>query len=154
MSNTNIPEEYLHCFNVTDEFGEVEPMELESSQVPDVAEVVGYEWHQWQPGQEEPAQTVEEQLGIKSLIRFRDFKQWKVEEYITLKEEEKVEVAVPSQQNNSKSKTAVNKVRGSYRSYSPQQIQELIDLVIMTGMSARQAGLSLGNCSANSATLR
>jgi hypothetical protein len=32
----------------------------------------------------------------------------------------------------------VGKVRGSYYSYTPQQTQELLDLVIEQGMSARQ----------------
>ena len=36
------------------------------------------------------------------------------------------------------------KSRGAYRDYSSQQIQELIDLMICCGMSARQAGLSTG----------
>ncbi|KAI9365687.1 hypothetical protein BD770DRAFT_377069 [Pilaira anomala] len=34
--------------------------------------------------------------------------------------------------------------RGTYRSYSPLQIQELLDLVIEQGMSARKAGISVG----------
>ncbi|OBZ80913.1 hypothetical protein A0J61_11038 [Choanephora cucurbitarum] len=36
------------------------------------------------------------------------------------------------------------KARGKYCSYTPQQIQELLDLVIKQGMSARQASLSVG----------
>jgi hypothetical protein len=36
------------------------------------------------------------------------------------------------------------KVRGPYRSYTPEQIQELLDLVIEQGLSARKAGFIVG----------
>ncbi|RCH90494.1 hypothetical protein CU098_008912 [Rhizopus stolonifer] len=42
------------------------------------------------------------------------------------------------------SSKAVFGPRGSYRSYTPAQVQELHDLVIEQGMSARKAELVLG----------
>lgn len=41
-------------------------------------------------------------------------------------------------------KKAPAKVRGAYRSYSPEQVQELLDLVIEQGLSARKAGAIVG----------
>lgn len=38
----------------------------------------------------------------------------------------------------------IRKTRGNYRSYTPAQIQELLDLVIGQGMSPSQAGLTVG----------
>ncbi|KAI9265642.1 hypothetical protein BY458DRAFT_221928 [Sporodiniella umbellata] len=37
-----------------------------------------------------------------------------------------------------------SKVRGFYRSYNPEQIQKLLDLVIEGGLSARKAGMMVG----------
>ncbi|KAI8641781.1 hypothetical protein BD408DRAFT_467723 [Parasitella parasitica] len=99
MNDNTVPDEYMHCFNVTDDYVATEPMELEV--LPDVAETVALEWHSWQPGQEKPAPTKEDQLGMKALVKLSDFQQWKA-------------------------------------------IQELIDLVMMVGMSARAAGLLIG----------
>ncbi|CAO3625113.1 unnamed protein product [Mucor hiemalis] len=38
-------------------------------------------------------------------------------------------------------KVSATKIRGFYQSYTPEQIQELLDLVIETGISARKAGM-------------
>ncbi|KAI8885049.1 hypothetical protein K501DRAFT_284506 [Backusella circina FSU 941] len=40
--------------------------------------------------------------------------------------------------------TTAKAIRGPYRSYTPLQVQELLDLVIEEGISARQAGLTIG----------
>ncbi|KAI8331654.1 hypothetical protein BD560DRAFT_429021 [Blakeslea trispora] len=69
---------------------EVEPMELKVLQVPDIAEAVIREWHHWQPEQESK-QNAEEQLGIKSLIKLRDSKQWRMEEDVA-KNKENIEI--------------------------------------------------------------
>jgi hypothetical protein len=41
-------------------------------------------------------------------------------------------------------KVSATKTRGFYRSYTPAQIQELLDLVIETGISARKARMMVG----------
>jgi hypothetical protein len=43
------------------------------------------------------------------------------------------------------SSKAVSSPRGPYRSYTQAQVQELLDLVIEKGMSARKSWLTLGN---------
>ncbi|KAI9270256.1 hypothetical protein EDC94DRAFT_343139 [Helicostylum pulchrum] len=41
-------------------------------------------------------------------------------------------------------KKAPAKVREAYRSYSPEQVQELLDIVIEQGLSAKKAGEIIG----------
>lgn len=41
-------------------------------------------------------------------------------------------------------KVAKSKTRVSYRSYTPEQVHELLDLVIEAGLSARKAGMMIG----------
>ncbi|CAO3702668.1 unnamed protein product [Rhizopus stolonifer] len=41
-------------------------------------------------------------------------------------------------------KVAKSKTLGFYRSYAPEQVQELLDLVIEAGISARKAGMMVG----------
>lgn len=147
MTTNDIPDEYMHCFNVADDFFEGEPMELES-EVPDVAETVELEWHQWQPGQDEPGtKKVNDSLGIKALVKLSDFKEWKIEEANAAIDYHGLDVSsslpVPKKKVG-KEKSDSAKVRGQYRTYSPQQVQELLDLVTVLGMSARQAGLTIG----------
>lgn len=47
-------------------------------------------------------------------------------------------------QSGKKPKTVARQVRGNYRSYTPQQIQALLDLAIFSGLSARKAGILTG----------
>ncbi|PHZ17389.1 uncharacterized protein RHIMIDRAFT_243465 [Rhizopus microsporus ATCC 52813] len=49
-----------------------------------------------------------------------------------------------SSSNLSPVKVSNARVRGSYRSYNSEQIQELLDLVIEGGLSARKAGMIVG----------
>ncbi|KAG1098393.1 hypothetical protein G6F42_017998 [Rhizopus arrhizus] len=47
-------------------------------------------------------------------------------------------------QNGKKPKTVARQFRGNYRSYTPQQIQALLDLAVFSGLSARKAGILAG----------
>lgn len=53
-------------------------------------------------------------------------------------------VIIESKLKTTSKATIERKTRGPYRSYTPLQIQELLDLVIKQGMSAIQAGLAVG----------
>ncbi|KAI8378880.1 hypothetical protein EDC96DRAFT_592445, partial [Choanephora cucurbitarum] len=98
------------------------------------------EWHHWQPERDlEPkSKKVETEPSLKRLMDLDAFFQAQHDVDKSTKNEKTVEF-VKTEKASSNSK-----VRGNYRSYAPQQIQELLDLVIEQGMSARQAGLSVG----------
>lgn len=135
----------MHCFNITDDYVATEPMELEV--LSDVAETVALEWHSWQPAQEKPAPTKEDQLGMKALlVKLSDFQQQKAvdqQDYSLNTESTENQTVKKDKKTEKKSKrsSADKSGRRTHRNYSPQQIQELIDLVMMVGMSARAAGL-------------
>jgi hypothetical protein len=48
MNDNTVPDEFMHYFNITDDYVATEPMD--------------FEWHQWQPDQEKPKPTKEDQL--------------------------------------------------------------------------------------------
>ncbi|KAI8350885.1 hypothetical protein EDC96DRAFT_519013 [Choanephora cucurbitarum] len=101
---------------------------------------VAMEWHHWQPEHDlEPKlKKSEAEPNLKRLMDLDGFFQTRHEIDESVKHEKVVESV-------SKGKgVRTNKVRGNYRSYTPHQIQELLDLVIEQGMSARQAGLYVG----------
>lgn len=49
MNDSTVPDEFMHCFNIADDYTATEPMEVEEDS-PDIAETVELEWHQWQSG--------------------------------------------------------------------------------------------------------
>ncbi|KAI9482743.1 MAG: hypothetical protein EXX96DRAFT_555462 [Benjaminiella poitrasii] len=106
----------MHCFNVMDEIPESEPMEIETVQN-DLYSTIGLEWHYW--GQPEISKKVAEPdvKKLMDLSRYQGFRQ------------------------NISVKVSNSKVRKSYNS---EQIQELLDLVIEAGFSARKAGMMVG----------
>ncbi|KAL7322216.1 hypothetical protein PS15p_212245 [Mucor circinelloides] len=150
MNDSTVPDEFMHCFNIADDYTATEPMEVEEDS-PDIAETVELEWHQWQPGQEKPKPSKEDQLGIKALVKLSDFKQWEAMSHesegqhitTTSKRLEDQSLSASKKDERGEQETGKPKTR-TYRSYSPQQVQELIDMVEMLGLSARKAGLTIG----------
>ena len=46
MTTNDIPDGYMHCFDVNDKIPRYEPMEVEQ-QIGDLAETMNLEWHYW-----------------------------------------------------------------------------------------------------------
>lgn len=142
MSTYSIPDEYMYCFNVMDEIPESEPMEIETVQN-DLYDTVGLEWHNW--GQPEKSKKVTEP-DIKKLMDLSSYEGFRQDIFmrgetsdICTKENEDFKLKLVSSV-----KVSATKTREFYRSYTPEQIQELLDLVIETGISARKAGMMAG----------
>lgn len=53
MFNNDVPPEFMHCFNVTDEIPEDEAMEVEEENQFDLYQQSTLEWHQWNPNEPE-----------------------------------------------------------------------------------------------------
>ncbi|CEJ00962.1 hypothetical protein RMCBS344292_18454 [Rhizopus microsporus] len=129
----------MHCFNVLDDIPEYEPMEVENTK--DLYETTEFEWHHWkEPGTNErlPEPEVKKLLDLKSYQAYRQIlenNQPEAEAQITVEIENGLK---------QRKKKAPAKVRGAYRSYSPEQVQELLDPVIEQGLSARKAGAIVG----------
>lgn len=141
MSIYNVPDEYMHCFNVMDEIPVSDPMEIETVQN-DLYNTVGLEWHYW--GQPEISKKVAEP-DVKKLMDLSSYQGFR--QNISMSSETSEAHAKEKKDSSSKLspvKVSNSKVRGSYRSYNPEQIQELLDLVIEGGLSARKAGMMVG----------
>ncbi|KAI8370160.1 hypothetical protein EDC96DRAFT_588327 [Choanephora cucurbitarum] len=128
MTTKDIPDEYMHCFNIMDEIPRYDPMEIEH-QVGNIVET-----------KQEPS--------LKKLLNLADYETARKEEN-KKQQTENSEPNEPSIESGSKGdkkkkKKSEAKVRGSYRSYAPEQIQELLDLVIEQGLSARKTGFIVG----------
>lgn len=146
MSNNDIPYEYMHCFNIVDEIPEFDPMEVEDQGQGDLYETTALEWHSWQPGVEEkkPVKVPEPDLKrLMDLDSYKDFRETSQETGLVQTSTTEIQQAKSCSKSKVKT-TATKTVRGAYRSYSAAQIQELLDLVIERGISARQAGLAVG----------
>lgn len=133
-----MPDRNMYCFNVMEEIPEFEPMEIETVQM-DLYDTVGLEWHYG--GQPEISKKVKEP-DIKKLMDSSSYEGFRQDIFmigeasdICTKENEDTKSKVSSV------KVSATKIRGFYRSYTPEQIQELLDLVIETGISARKAGM-------------
>jgi hypothetical protein len=123
----------------------MEPMNIEKQQI-DLYNNVNIEWHHWEmPG------TRVKQSGpnIKKLIDLHSYQSYRQG---LMKKEDQDVVKVGSEQKKKKkksntkkssvAKTFVRKSRGSYpsyRSYTPERAQELLNLVIEQEISARKA---------------
>ncbi|KAG1417628.1 hypothetical protein G6F58_005424 [Rhizopus delemar] len=126
MSIYGVPEEYMHCFNVFDEIPKYEPMEFEN--INDLYQTTELEWHHWKGPNEDDSicrQTLENENHSKA-------------------EEQQIIVDIQNDLKQSRKKVISKKTRGVYRTYSPEQVQELLDLVIEEGLSARKAGAIVG----------
>jgi hypothetical protein len=145
MFNNDVPPEFMHCFNVTDEIPEDEAMEVEEENQFDLYQQSTLEWHQWNPNEPEKSSKQPE----PKLMRLTDLDMYeKVNIKINKKPSEAIKKLVVvdpvvKKEPNSTTKAKAN-FRGPCRSYTPIQIQELLDLVIEQGMSARKAGLTVG----------
>ncbi|KAI8348854.1 hypothetical protein BD560DRAFT_493005 [Blakeslea trispora] len=134
MTTIDIPDEYMHCFNVMDEIPRYDPMEIEYP-VGNIVEAINLEWHYWENG--EPAEKKKKQEpSLKKLLNLADYE-------TARKEENKKQQTENSEPNESSIESGSKaQVRGPYRSYALEQIQELLDLVIEQGLSARNFGRS------------
>ncbi|CEI92303.1 hypothetical protein RMCBS344292_06568 [Rhizopus microsporus] len=124
-----------------DEIPVSDPMEIETVQN-DLYNTVGLEWHYW--GQPEISKKVAEP-DVKKLMDLSSYQGFR--QNISMSSETSEAHAKEKKDSSSKLspvKVSNSKVRGSYRSYNPEQIQELLDLVIEGGLSARKAGMMVG----------
>ncbi|EIE92185.1 hypothetical protein RO3G_16896 [Rhizopus delemar RA 99-880] len=142
MSIYSVPEEYMHCFNVFDEIPDYEPMEVEN--INDLYQTTELEWHHWKgPNEDEsvPEPAVKKLLDLKS---YQVYRQILENEHHSKAEEQPITVEIQNDLKQSRKKIVSKKTRGAYRTYSPEQVQELLDLVIEEGLSARKAGAIVG----------
>ncbi|CEP09353.1 hypothetical protein [Parasitella parasitica] len=122
-----------------DEIPVSDPMEIETVQN-DLYNTVGLEWHYW--GQPEISKKVAEP-DVKKLMDLSSYQGFR--QNISMSSETSEAHAKEKKDSKlSPVKVSNSKVRGSYRSYNPEQIQELLDLVIEGGLSARKAGMMVG----------
>lgn len=148
MYNNEVPSEYMHCFNIADEI--IEPTSMEVEEVPlGLYETTALEWHEWQPGQDEKKPVKETEPDIKKLMDLDTFQDFRSNPQCTPTGSQygptaAIQKIVESETKGTTKKTAAKTTRGTYRSYTPLQVQELLDLVIEEGKSARQAGLTVG----------
>ncbi|KAI9326006.1 hypothetical protein BD770DRAFT_302678, partial [Pilaira anomala] len=144
ISVMDIPSEFMHCFNVNDEISAPNHMDVEESTQLDLYETASLEWHSWQPGVDDQIQKKNDEPEIKRLMDLDMYQANYTEKNIT--DEDILPTALPKRNSEKKpiSSKAASGTRGPYRSYTPTQIQELLDLVIEQGMSARQAGFTVG----------
>ncbi|KAG2208189.1 hypothetical protein INT45_001260, partial [Circinella minor] len=130
MYYNDVPAEYMTCFNIADEIIEPTSMEVEEVQL-GLYETADLEWQEWQLGQDEKkpefcsnpqGASIGSQYGPATANQH----------------------IVKSEIKTTAKSTAAKSTRGTYRSYTLLQVQELLDLVIEEGISARQAGLAVG----------
>ena len=121
----DVPDEYMHCFNALDDIPEYDPMEVEKTK--DLYEATEFEWHHWkEPGINErlPEPKVKKPLNLKSYQVYRQILE-------NNQPEAEAQIIVEIENGlKQRKKKAPAKVRGAYRSYLPEQVQELLDLVI------------------------
>ncbi|CEP14887.1 hypothetical protein [Parasitella parasitica] len=142
----------MNYFNVNDEMGVIQNEEMNPEETPDLFGIANMEWEQYIPG---VTDLLKERAPPEPPVRrIMDLSSWKEArreiqsmevdtvgirkaEVSKLREEKKA-------QSGKKPKTAARQVRENYRSYTPQQIQALLDLAIFSGLSARKAGILTG----------
>ncbi|KAG1138552.1 hypothetical protein G6F37_010405 [Rhizopus arrhizus] len=110
----------------------------------DLYQTTELEWHHWKEPNEddsvsEPA--VKKLLNLKS---YQVYRQTLENENYSKAEEQPIIVDIQNDLKQSRKKVISKKTRGAYRTYSPEQVQELLDLVIEEGLSARKAGAIVG----------
>lgn len=141
MSDIGVPFEYIHYFNVAEEIPAFELMEVENQQG-DLYNIATIEWSHW----ELPDATNKvPESDIKKLMGLDDYQVYR-ESFVKTEHDEMVEassqnvgLSVAKQPNK-----PVKKIRGPYRSYTPEQVQELLHLVIEQRLSAKRAGFIFG----------
>ncbi|KAI9473379.1 hypothetical protein BDB00DRAFT_738318, partial [Zychaea mexicana] len=134
-----VPPEYVNCLNVNDEMGVIQNEEMDTEETPDLFGIANMEWEQYIPG---VADLPKERAPPEPLVRrIMDLSSWKEE---ARREIQSMEVDTKKAQSGKKPKTVARQIRGNYRSYTPQQIQALLDLAIFSGLSARKAGILTG----------
>ncbi|KAI7857340.1 hypothetical protein BDC45DRAFT_578762 [Circinella umbellata] len=144
MYHNDVATEYMTCFNIADEIIEPTSMEVEEVQL-GLYETDDLEWQEWQPGQDEKKPVKETRPDIKKLMNLDTF-----QEFCSNSQGNQYGPATATQQivkskiKSTAESTAAKSTRGTYRSYTLLQVQELLDLVIEEGVSARQAGLAVG----------
>lgn len=144
----------MNCFNINEEIVAVQDEQMDPEEEPhDIFKIVNMEWEQYVPGvtdapkaEHSPELSVKRIMDMKSWKGFRqEIKSMEVDTVAIRKAEAKKLEEEKKAQDRKKSKApAARKARGSYRTYSTQQIQELIDLTIFCGMSARKAVILTG----------
>ena len=77
MTTKDIPDEYMHCFNIMDEIPRYDPMEIEH-QVGNIVETVNLEWHYWENG--EPDEKKKQEPSLKKLLNLADYETARKEE--------------------------------------------------------------------------
>lgn len=143
---SDVPPEYMNCFNVNDEMGVIQNEEINPEETPDLFGIANMEWEQYIPGVTDlPKERTPPEPPVRRIMDLSSWKEARREiqsmevdtvgirkaEVSKLREEKKV-------QSGKKPKAVARQVRGNYRSYTPQQIQALLDLAIFSGLSARQ----------------
>jgi transposase len=140
-NNGNVPPEYLYCFNVD---GDAIMSDAAEETAPGLVDIVDMEWVHYTGTETGIVATSPQEPNLKRLM---DLGYYKVNrstakslEVVPIVSTERVVKVV--QKANKGSENA--KTRGPYNSYSPHKIQELIDLVFLSGFSARKAAFDLG----------
>jgi hypothetical protein len=128
----------MYCFNIVDEIPQFVLMGVDGHVQAGFFETTALEWHEWQPGVEEKKTEKEAEPGLKRLMGFGSFQVIQQEVAAAIQQVVKGKPKIPAKAS------AIKSARSPYRSYSPLQVQELLDPVIGQGMSARQAGITAG----------
>lgn len=116
-----------------DEIPESELTEIETVQ-DDLYDTVDPEWHYW--GQPEISKKVTESV-VKKLVDLSNYEGFRQDVFMR----GKLSDVCNKENKDTRSKLSSVKVSaatiwGSYRSYTPEHIQELLDLIIETGLFA------------------
>ncbi|KAG1155395.1 hypothetical protein G6F36_014396 [Rhizopus arrhizus] len=117
---------------------------MEVENINDLYQTTELEWHHWKgPNEDEsvPEPAVKKLLDLKS---YQVYRQILENEHHSKAEEQPITVEIQNDLKQSRKKIVSKKTRGAYRTYSPEQVQELLDLVIEEGLSARKAGAIVG----------
>jgi hypothetical protein len=69
MTNNDVPDEYMHCFSITDEIPKYEPIEIEQEAV-DLFETVNLEWHYWENTE---SSTKKPEPSLRKLLEFAGY---------------------------------------------------------------------------------
>ncbi|KAG1222336.1 hypothetical protein G6F35_005370 [Rhizopus arrhizus] len=88
-----------------------------------------------------PEPAVKKLLDLKS---YQVYRQTLENENHSKAEEQPIIVDIQNDLKQSRKKVISKKTRGAYRNYPPEQVQELLDLVIREGLSERKAGAIVG----------
>lgn len=149
MSKFEIPPEYLPNFDVSEGFRVTEPMDITEEPEPDLFDTIDSEWIQWHPDtgeirQTEEAGQAEENQPLKQIMTFGQFLNYHREFSTNDPSNSSAMVDSSSKREPKKKKKEPATKRGTYRTYTRFQVQELLDLVLWQGMTASKAGILTG----------